>query len=177
MVNESKLEPYACLKDFSRLNGRRKQEVMVGDNTDARIARFYFDSSVEKNRQSVRNGKFKAGYVGFQNGKKFDIATQTVDGKPAFIFLITPEIQILWRRQTLENEVKDLEGQMPTKDKLAATQLIQELANSEVDNYFFGEFRFQALLPALSLSQLQELVELFAQLSDGQKSVACPAPA
>jgi hypothetical protein len=177
MVNESKWEPYACLKDLSQLNGRRKQGVMVGDNTDARIARFCFDSSVEKNRQSVRNGKFKGGYIGFQNGKKFDLANQTVDGKPAFIFLFTREIDILWRRQTLGDEIKNRVDKMSPRDKLAATQLIQKLADAEVDNHFFGDFRYLGLFPALSLSQLEDLAQLFAMPSDGHKSVAWSAPA
>jgi hypothetical protein len=175
MSNESKREPYGCLKDVSQLNGRRKQDVIVGDNTDARIAQFYFRSRIKKNRQSLRNGRFKAGYIEFQNGKKLDLANQTVDTKPAFIFLVTREVHILWRRRTHVNEIKDSVGKNPPEDKLAATQLIQELAGSEVDNYFFGEFRFLDLLPALSVSQLEELAELFAQRWDGEKSVTCPA--
>ena len=177
MFNESKREPFGCLKSFSELNGRRKQDVIVGDNRDARIAKFRFRSRIVNNWPSQGHARYKAGYIKFENGKKFDLANQTVGGKPAFIFLVTREIYILNRRRTLENEIRDRVGKMPPKDKLAATQLIQECTDSDVDNYFFGDFRFLELLPALSLPQLEELAELFAQRSDGQKSVAGPAAA
>jgi hypothetical protein len=121
--------------------------------------------------------KIQKRYIRFENGKKFDLANETVDGKPAFLFVVTPEIRILWRRQIRENEIKDRFGNMAPEDKLAATQLVQKLTDSHVDNYFFGEFRFLELLPALSVSQLDDLANVFALPSDGQKGTASPAAA
>ncbi|MGO8733194.1 MAG: hypothetical protein ACLQVM_10410 [Terriglobia bacterium] len=177
MLNESKREPFECLKSFSELNGRRKQGVIVGDNPDARIAKFRFRSRIVNNWPSQGHAKYKAGYIKFENGKKFDLANQTVGGKPAFLFLVTRETDILWRRQTRENEIKDRVDKMAQEDRLAATELIQKLTDSKVDNYFFGQYRFFELLPALSVSQLDDLAELFALPSDGQKGTASPAVA
>jgi hypothetical protein len=176
MSNESKREPHGCFKDFSELNGRRKQDVIVGDSPDARIERFRFRSKILNNWPSQGHTKYKEGYIRFENGKKFDLANQTVGGKPAFLFVVTPKMDILWHRQTRENEIKGRFDKMPPQDKLAASRLTQELTNSEVDNYFWGESRFLELLPALSVSQLDDLAELFALAPDGHKATASPVP-
>ena len=105
MLNESKREKFGCLKDFSHLNGRRKQHVIVGDNPDARIAKFLFRTKDENNKKSQWHTRHTDGYLELENGKILDLRKQTIRGKAVFLFPDTPEIYILWRRQTLENKI------------------------------------------------------------------------
>jgi hypothetical protein len=177
MLNEPKREPFGCLKSFSHLNGREKQDLIVGDNTDARIAKFRFRSRVKHNWPSQWHSRYKSGYIKFENWKKFDLENQTVGGKPAFLFLVTPEIYILWYRQTLENKIKDSADEMAPNDRFAAAQLIQSLADLKADNQSLGQSSFLALLPALSVSQLEDLTELFDMPWDKQNGAASPAAA
>jgi hypothetical protein len=177
MLNESQKEPFGCLRSFSHLNGREKQAVIVGDNTDARMAKFLFRSRIEHNWPSQWHTRFKGGYIKFENGKKFDLENQTVGGKPAFLFLVTLEIDILWRRQTLENKIKHSVNEMAPDDRVAAAQLIQRPAGLKADNQSLGHSSFFALLPALSVSQLEDLAGLFDMPRDEQKAAASPAAA
>lgn len=176
MLNEPKREPFGCLKSFSHLNGREKQYIIVGDNPDARIARFWFLSRVLHNWPSQWHTRYKDGYIEFGNWKTFDLANRTIEGKPVFLFPVTPEIEILWRRQTLENKIKDPVNDMVANDRFAALQLIQEIAHLEADNQSLGQSNFLAVA-ALSVSQLEDLAELFDMPCDKQKGSASPAAA
>jgi hypothetical protein len=175
MLKEPKREPFGCLKSFSHLNGREKQYVIVGDNPDARIAKLWFLERILHNWPSQWHSRYKGGYIEFENWNKFDLKNQTVGGKPSFLFLVTPEIYILWRRQTLENKIKDSVNDMAQNDMFAAAQIIQSLADLIAFNQSLGQSSFLALLPALSVSQLEDLAELFDMPWDKQNGTASPA--
>lgn len=177
MLSESQNETFRCLKSFSSLNGWKKQEVIVGDNGDARIAGFQFKSKVAHHYRTHWPTRYKAGYITFENGRRFDVANQTIRGKGVFLFLISPEIDILWRRQTLEFQIRDSVGKMPPKDKVAATQLIRELADPEVSRWRFPRYPFPAALRALSVPQLEDLAALFATVGGNQKALVSLAVA
>ena len=66
---------------------------------------------------------------------------------------------------------------MVPNDRLAAAQLIQSLADLKADNKSLGQSSFLALLPALSVSQLEDLAELFDMPWHKQNSTASPAAA
>jgi len=102
MLIEFRNEPFGCLKSFSDLNGWQKQNVIVGDNEDARIANFSFKGRVAHGWPSQWHTRYKYGYIEFENGKRFDLAKQTIGGKRVFLFLATPQIDIQWRRQTIK---------------------------------------------------------------------------
>jgi hypothetical protein len=178
MLNEQKTEWFECLKTFCHLNGREKQDLIVGDNSDARRTRFRFRSKVKHNWPSQWHTKYKGGYIEFENGKVFDLENQTVGGKPAFLFPVTPEINILWHRQTAENKIKRSMNEMAPEDRMAAAQLIQERADPKGDNKSFGRFPSLALLllPALSVSELEAPAGLFDLPSNGPRA-ASAAPA
>jgi len=177
MLNEPKRETFGCLKSFSHLNGRERQYVIVGDNPDARIANFWFLSRILHNWPSQWHSRYKGGYIEFEKWKKFDLENRTIEGKPAFLFLVTPEIYILLRRQTLENKIKDSVNEMAPNDRFAAAQLIHSLADLKANNQSLGQSSFLALLPALSVSQLEDLAELFDMPWHKQNSTASPAAA
>jgi hypothetical protein len=66
---------------------------------------------------------------------------------------------------------------MAPNDRFAAAQLIQSLADLKADNQSLGQSSFLALLPALSVSQLEDLTELFDMPWDKQNGAASPAAA
>jgi hypothetical protein len=152
MLNEKKKEWFECLKSFAQLNGRKKQELIVGDNSDARIAGFLLRSRVKHNWPSQWHTRYKGGYMEFENGKKFDLENETIGGKPGFLFRVTPEIDILWRRQTAVNRIKSSMNEMPPDDRLAAAQFIVELADRRGDKQSFARSASSALSLALSVS-------------------------
>jgi hypothetical protein len=99
MLND---EMYKCVR--SRLfwelgTGRSRRKVLVGDSEDARSATFSFVGEVSHNWTSHRQVRLKADGV----VKIFDISSQTVDGKPAYIFFWNEPTEDLWYRQ-LEGE-------------------------------------------------------------------------
>ena len=107
MLNNSKKDPYACIKDFRNLNGRKKPQVVVGDRPDARIGRLFLKDIVRNNRSIHCGARYTRRYIRFQNsGKIFDRARQTIDGDPAYIFHCSLEIDILWRKQTAKQIIE-----------------------------------------------------------------------
>ncbi len=177
MSNENKREPFGCLISFSHLNGRYKQYVIVGDNPDARITKFLFRSKVENNWPSQWHTRYKDGYIKFENWEKFDLAKQTIRGKSVFLFPDTPEIYILWVRQTLEDKIKASVDKMAPKDKSTAMQLIQKLVDSAIHNHPFGKRLVLELLQALSVSQLEDLADQFGEPQGGQTGTGSSAAA
>jgi hypothetical protein len=162
---------YECLKDFSHLNGREKQHLAVGDTADARTARFLFLDRVKHNWPSQWHTRYECGYIEFvENHKRFDLQNQTIGGKRVFLFNATPEIYNLWCRQTFEEKIMRAMNEMARNDRSASEQLIHELADSMGCNQFFRWSDAHALLPALSLSELGDLAELFDMPNDGHKS-------
>jgi hypothetical protein len=55
--------------------------------------------------------------------------------------------------------------------------IIQGIADLKADNQSLGQSSFLALLPALNVSQLEDLAELFDMPWDKQKGAASPAAA
>jgi hypothetical protein len=174
MLKESQTETFGCFTDFSHLNGREKPYVIVGDNPDARIANFLFRSWVAHNWPSQWHTRYRAGYIEFENGKKFDLANQTIRGESVFLFPDTPEIHILWLRQTLGSKIKHCVDNLPPKDKFAATQQIQKFVDSATQNHPFGK-RQVLILSALSVSQLEDLAEQFSEGRNEQTVTGSPA--
>jgi hypothetical protein len=168
MLIESQNEPFACLKNFCNL--RCRSIVVAGNNADARMANFLFKSTTAHNR-------YKAGYIEFENRKRFDLANQTIRAERVFLFLAIPEIDILWRRQTLEYKIKDCVDKMAPRDKLAAEQLVQQHADPGVHDRRFMRYRFPQALRALSVPQLEALAKLFAMPCDDQRAGASLAAA
>ncbi|MGA2606770.1 MAG: hypothetical protein ABSH01_04850 [Terriglobia bacterium] len=177
MLNDEKRQWFDCLKSFSHLNGSEKQVLIVADNADARIAEFRFRSWVKHNWPSQWHTRYKRGYIEFENGNKYDLENQTVAGKPAFLFAVTPEIDILWRRQILERKIIHSLNEMPPDDRSAAAQLIQECADPRVDIRSFGQSAPLALLAALSVSQLGGFADLFDMPGGAHKTAASPTAA
>ncbi len=161
MVNEQKKKWFECLKTFSHLKGREKQEIIVADNPDARIAKFLFRSTVKHNWPSQWHTRYKWGYIEFENGQKFDLQNQTVGGTPAFLFSVNPEMDISWRRQTLASRITRSMNEMAPGDRSAAEQLILELADLKGAKQSLPQSTSLALLPALSVCQLEGLAALF----------------
>jgi hypothetical protein len=164
---------YECLKDFSHLNGRRKQHLAVGDTADARTARFLFLDRVKHNWPSQWHSRYKHGYIEFfEYYKKFDLQNQTIRGKKVFLFTVTPEIYNLYSRQTFEERIMRAMDEMARNDRSAAERLIHEFADPKGCNQFFRWSGANTLLPALSLPELGDLAELLAMPADRLKSVS-----
>ena len=162
---------YECLKDFSHLNGREKQQIAVADSADARTGRFLFLDRVKHNWPSQWHTRYKCGYIEFfENYKKFDLQNQTIGGNKVFLFPITPQIHNLHSRQTFGEKIIHSMNEMAPNDRSAAERLIHDLADPKGCNRFFRWSDAYALLPALSLSQLRDLAELFDVPHDGHKS-------
>ena len=62
-------------------------------------------------------------------------------------------------------------------EKSAAAQLIQKFIDSVIHNHSLRQHQVFELLPALSVSQLEELAEQFAGPRDGQTGAASPKAA
>ena len=171
MLNEKNNKWYECLKDFFHLNGREKQQIAVADSADARTGRFLFLDRIKHKWPSQWRTRYKRGYIEFfENHKKFDLQNQTIGGKRVFLFNVTPEIYNLRCRQTFEEKIMRRMNEIAPNERSASERLIHELADSKGCDQFFRWSDAHALLPALSLSQLGDLAELFDMPNDGRRS-------
>ena len=65
MLTEKNNKWYECLKDFSHLNGREKQQIAVADSADARTGRFLFLYRIKHNWPSQWRTRYNRGYIEF----------------------------------------------------------------------------------------------------------------
>jgi hypothetical protein len=171
MLNEKNNKWYESFKDFSHLNGRKKQQIAVADSADARTGRILFLDKVKLNWPSQWHTRYERGYIEFlENHKKFDLQKQTIDGKKVFLFPVTPQIHNLYSRQTFEEKIIHSMNEMAPNDRSAAERLIHDLADPKGCDRFLRWSDVYALLPALGLSQLRDLAELFDVPNDDHKS-------
>ncbi len=175
MLGQFQDEPFGCLKSFRCL--RRGRIVIVGDKADARIAKFLFKSRVGHNWPSQWHTRYKAGYIEFENWKKFDLAEQTTGGKPIFLFLMNPEILNLWLRQTLGEKIGRFRDEVAAGDRSALDQLLREQAGPELGLQCCGGNSYSGYLAALSVPQLEAIAELLAMSGDDRDAAASPVAA
>jgi hypothetical protein len=165
MLNDSQLNLYACLKEFRNLNGWHKQEVIVGDHPDARVARFFLRDRVKNNWSTHWRTRYTGGYIRFQYSRKiFDCAKQTIDGDPAYIFRCTPVTDILWRRQMATRKIEESIEKAFQRDKATIEELIWEISGSVGRAYRPRYLRHQVtqVLSDLSVGDLEDLATLLA---------------
>lgn len=167
MSVEFQSETFGCLKNFTTL--RRGQIVYVGHNPDARMTKYMLKGTVTHNWPSQWHTRYKDGYIEIEfeaKRRRFDIANQTMRDKQVFLFRPTPEIDILWRRLTLEHHIQECVDKISPNDMPAAKQLVQELADPKVHDKRLRRYPFPVALRGLSMSQLEDLGELLAVACD-----------
>ncbi len=163
MLNEMTREPYGCLTSFSHLNGRTKQEVVVGTHPVARLGKLLFNDKVKRHYRTHRPSKHNVDCIAFENGKRFDVLNQTINGKQRYIFPCTLEIDFLWRRQLAKDKVMGFPANASAEAKAVAAELIWERLplNGRVPlSRRFWEEQAVAALDALSVRELEDLAAL-----------------
>lgn len=142
-------EKYRCIRRFEDLGtGRDRKKILVGDSEDARTSTFSFVGDVHHNWPSWNE-------VGVQVGnaiKTFYTATQTIQGKTAYIFLWNELTADLWFQQVERQKLLDwieTAATVEPRDFIGMAELIVELTESE--------YRVCAYpgLESLNLSQVQ----------------------
>ena len=106
-MNADNRNRFSCMTSFWHLNGYRKQCVFIGDHPDARASSPLIKDRIKHNWPSQRSKKYKHGYIELQSGKKLNLETQTIYGKPAYIFDCTHKIESYCRQQTAEQKIRD----------------------------------------------------------------------
>jgi len=159
--------PYSCVRNFNSLNGRRKQEVVIGDTADARAANFLYRTSVKHNWPSQWHTKHKEGYIEFANGIIFDLGSQTVEGNRVYIFCFNREIEILYRKQVAKSKILDYVRTADPERLKTCAGLIVHLSGptNKLQVCFIGPNEIAALLDTLSLRELESLPAELALLS------------
>jgi len=161
---------FGSMKEFGRLNGRRKQVILVGNRPDARSAELFYKTSVKNNWPSQWHSKYRKGYIRFANGEILDLAKQTIDGREVYIFLWSEDIEFLYRRQTSERTILEAFEKLPSQDRKALGNLILETADlghepwfcSESDLWVVSQTQIRPYLQILSLRQLEDSAALVA---------------
>jgi|SRR6266487_3543535 len=128
---ENKTNAFSCLKNFSHLNGRRKQKVFIGDHPDARAANVLKWERIKRYWLSHRCKRRPLSLIEFQSWEKFDPATQTIKGERAYIFPSTREIESYSRRKTADQQIRDsVNGNLPGEDRNTAWELLSDLVHA-----------------------------------------------
>jgi hypothetical protein len=180
-ASNSENEIFGCIKDFTKLkgrrNGRRKpqgDEVIIGDRPDVRIANLLFATSVSNNWPSQRQNRFPRGYIKFENGKRFDLANQTVDGRPVYLFRfrLNDVTRDFWRAQMAKNKIRHWIKAANDKDAFAMEELIGELRGQK-PSFWSRSYTERYICdclegPALGVTQLEQLAALVAAPSSSE---------
>ena len=90
---------YGSIKDFRQL--KRGQKVFTGDKPDARDCDSLRPAKVEKNWPSQWHARYTKGNILLfiiEEEKYLDIAEETIDGKPAYIFPATDEVEAIYSK-------------------------------------------------------------------------------
>src|ERR1017187_10386662 len=102
-------EPFNTFRQLKR--GRK---VFLGDKSDPRNCKYLKEATVEHNWPSHWHSRFPGGYILLSvNDEKmyFDLAQQTVYGKPAYIFAATKEVERICLIKCAEEQTTIAEGQ------------------------------------------------------------------
>lgn len=155
------------ITDFSiaKLNGRRKNRIVVSLNPDPRIGDFWFESSVRNNWPSQWHSRYRNGYIRFGNRKRFDIKTESVEGKRVYLFNYY-DVWIYFESASALKRLMSLADQLSDKDLLALTTLVLKTIDpkAQINRYLtariWAEQRLAQLLPGLGLPQLREFTAM-----------------
>lgn len=155
------MTPISFIKDLSKrnLSGWQKNDIVVSNNPDPRAMDFDFRSRIRHNFPSQRSPFHRAGYISFFNGKRFDLASQTVNSRRKYLFDFR-EVRIYWERFELEQRIAAAVLALQGPDRVAAVALIGEMARPEVSRIDTEEALRN--LSALGLADLRELEPVLA---------------
>jgi hypothetical protein len=156
-------ELFGCVNNFARLNGWKKQEVLICDNSDIRIAESLYKTRVKHNWPSQWHTRFPGGYIKFENGREFDLRTQTVEGKPVYIFVFTEVTEIFYRKGLARKKILRALREALGEDWKSMADLVAEaagLASRFAWDRRRAEQEIAGILHLLEPQQLQDLSDL-----------------
>jgi len=165
-MNADNRNRFSCMTSFWHLNGYRKQCVFIGDHPDARASSPLIKDRIKHNWPSQRSKKYKHGYIELQSGKKLNLETQTIYGKPAYIFDCTHKIESYCRQQTAEQKIRDsVNNKLSGDDRNTDFELFSERVRDNCGLYMHAVFERDQLLGQLQFIGLRDLEDLAALLS------------
>ena len=155
------------IEDFSKsnLSGRKRNWIVVSNNSDPRIMDFDFMSTVFCNWPSQQHRKYPEGFIQFNNSRKFDRQRRTIYGVPKFLFWYR-DVKIYWERYIETKKIREALNVSKDEDFYAAAELIiQPVDPTFVVNRIWTfrawiEAEVGRCLPAIGLPQLRELAAL-----------------
>jgi len=158
------------IEDLStrNLNGYKRNRIVVSNDPDPRIGDFDFESTVFRNwpsQQYVWNvrGKYRQGYIHFNNGRIFEHAGQTIQGVPKFLFDYEA-VKIHWELYLERKKLREALNALKDEDFFAAAELLIQLVAPNVKAPVRSRSGVEGVvarrLPGLGLSQLRALSAL-----------------
>jgi len=161
---------------------QKNDVVFLGDQPDARTCTFLEEVRIARNWPSQWHSCYPEGYIGFEDGRLFDLAREQVAGRPAYLFLWNPAIMDICQRLEAENRLLHLLAGCKPEESVVIAQLVLELAgtpawpiqptscrrrrnrswaSSMVDHYpGWTERTFRERLRALSIREVKTLADL-----------------
>ncbi|HEV2381187.1 MAG TPA: hypothetical protein VG206_15505 [Terriglobia bacterium] len=165
MCANFKANRFGCMKDFRHLNGRRKQIVVIANEPDIRTSKFLCKTRVKHYYPSQWHTRYRQGYMEFENSQKFDLETESVNGKRVYLFEFTQCVEIVFLRQTAKNTILETLRKAPDAEREPMADLMAEQAGFKTHSMWFlgswAEESVHSYLEALSLRQLEDLAGLF----------------
>lgn len=118
--------PFQSVENFTSLDGWRKNACVIGDGPDARTCRLLFRTNVKFHWTTHWPSKYPEGYIGFENGERFCVAKQTIDGKRVFIFHWSKCLKVLWQRAQNQEKLELWLHDASQEETFAFLQIIEE---------------------------------------------------
>lgn len=164
----SAVEELKALKSFEHLKWGRNRRVLVGDDEWAERCQELRPARIKWYAPSQWRTTFLSGYIefgcgrGWKGSKLFDLHRRTIGGAPAYIFERNEAVEILYRRLSATNRLRDYSEILEGGD-------LQSLAERVVSEVLPGRRlaagglrqQIRACLPGLSLACLEDLVATF----------------
>jgi len=124
-------------ESFNNLRQLKKgRKVFLGDKSDPRNCKYLKEATVEHNWPSHWHSRFPGGYILLSiNDEKmyFDLAQQTVYGKPAYIFAATKDVERICLVKCAEEQKTIAEGQKKVEEaKLLFAEGVKIYTNGDL---------------------------------------------
>jgi hypothetical protein len=164
---------FSCIRNFETLKARKKTQVLVGDNSDVRNARFLFRSRIEANHPSQRHYRFPKGYIRFENQEYFDLSDQTLtsqyvpvlldERKSVCIFLWTKKTALFWFQQIEKEKIRGWMRSASEEDRVALALFMAEIVEPEnktvaISNAAKADKMVEAYIEVIGLPWLRSIV-------------------
>ena len=176
---------FKCIENLNSLKVTKncKPVVALGDSPDGRTATYLLKTRVVHNWPSQMHYRFKDGFIQLETGQVYDRYQRTIDGKKVFIFSFNEDIEILYLRYSLKEQIFCALDEFSKDDLFAVYEILDDFPDLRYIMWREGvENAILLRMETMSLAGLRDLAALLtlatrtegpARLEAGESMADC----